>query len=344
MIKPVVLLGAVAAAEAFLPSGPLLGGNQGCVRRSSRAVSALRMQETPIKLTPQLFTELDKDESGTIDANELKSVLNNMGGAKEVAKIFERADVNGDGEISYDEYVRLMAMDKFGDEEGGNTFVRSAKNIGLLRSDTVLQYTAMVGNKGFDPLGLAGEGTDETTLNNYREAEIKHGRLAMLAAVGWPISEALQPKLAGLLGKPDLLVAGQDAAYERVPSVLNGGLDQISPAFFAIGILFSGAIEFLALQWGSKVEEGEYQPGDLGFDPLGLYRGKEESVRYDFRLKELNNGRLAMVAITWYAIEEFITEKSVLVNAGILSCAHCGGNRKHNPGTLHDIPQAPLNK
>ncbi len=27
----------------------------------------------------------------------------------------DRADVNGDGEISYDEYYRLMNMDKFGD-------------------------------------------------------------------------------------------------------------------------------------------------------------------------------------------------------------------------------------
>lgn len=274
------------------------------------------MQESPIKLTPQLFTQLDKDASGTIDANEFKAALSQLGGANEVSRIFERADVNGDGEISYDEYVRLMNMDKFGDDEGGNTWVRSAKNVGLLRSDTVLGYTAMVGNKGFDPLCLAGEGADETTLNGYREAEIKHGRLAMLAAVGWPVSESLQPKLAELLGKPDLLVAGQDAANERVPSLLNGGLDQISPAFFALGILFSAAIEFLALQWGSKVEEGEYQPGDLGFDPLGLYRGKEESVRYDLRLKELNNGRLAMIAITWYAFEEFVTGRSVLANAG----------------------------
>eukprot|EP00293_Proteomonas_sulcata_P015572 CAMPEP_0184311356 /NCGR_PEP_ID=MMETSP1049-20130417/41406_1 /TAXON_ID=77928 /ORGANISM="Proteomonas sulcata, Strain CCMP704" /LENGTH=318 /DNA_ID=CAMNT_0026626679 /DNA_START=24 /DNA_END=980 /DNA_ORIENTATION=+ len=316
MFKPVVLLGAFAAAEAFMPAAPLLSANRGVARRSP-AISALRMQETPIKLTPQLFTELDKDASGTIDANEFKDALSKMGGAREVDKIFARADVNGDGEISYDEYVRLMNMDKFGDEEGGNTFVRSAKNIGLLKSDTVLGYTAMVGNKGFDPLGLAGEGADETTLNNYREAEIKHGRLAMLAAVGWPVAEELQPKIAALVGKQDLLVGGQDAAYERVPSVLNGGLENISPAFFAIGIIFSAAVEFLALQWGGKVEEGEYQPGDLGFDPLGLYRGKEESVRYDYRLKELNNGRLAMLAITWYAFEEFVTQRSVLANAGI---------------------------
>ena len=151
-----------------------------------------------------------------------------------------------------------------------------------------------------------------------RFAEIKHGRLAMLAALGWPVAEYLQPILSSALGQPDLLVS--DAAgipAERVPSLLNGGLDQISPGFFAIGILFSAAVELLALQWGSKVDAGEYQPGDLGFDPLGLYRGKEESVRFDLRLKELNNGRLAMVAITWYAFEEFVTGRSVLENVGV---------------------------
>jgi len=40
-------------------------------------------------------------------------------------------------------------------------------------------------------------------------------------------------------------------------------------------------------------------------------------VRFDYRLKELNNGRLAMVAITWYAFEEFVTGRSVLENVGI---------------------------
>lgn len=35
----------------------------------------------------------------------------------------------------------------------------------------------------FDPLGLAK--CSQETLNNYREAELKHGRTAMLAVVGF---------------------------------------------------------------------------------------------------------------------------------------------------------------
>ena len=55
-----------------------------------------------------------------------------------------------------------------------------------------------MGNKGFDPLGFA---TSLTTLKAYREAELKHGRLAMLAALGWPVSELLQPVLASKMAR-----------------------------------------------------------------------------------------------------------------------------------------------
>ena len=44
----------------------------------------------------------------------------------------------------------------------------------------------LAGDMGFDPLDLAD--TPES-LAWYREAEVKHARLAMLAAFGWPVSE-----------------------------------------------------------------------------------------------------------------------------------------------------------
>jgi len=46
----------------------------------------------------------------------------------------------------------------------------------------------LAGDWNFDPLGLADE---PKKLAWYREAEIKHARLAMLAAAGWPLSEKL---------------------------------------------------------------------------------------------------------------------------------------------------------
>ncbi len=46
---------------------------------------------------------------------QLRSALGKVGDTASVNSIMDRADVNGDGEISYDEYYRLMNMDKFGD-------------------------------------------------------------------------------------------------------------------------------------------------------------------------------------------------------------------------------------
>jgi Ca2+-binding EF-hand superfamily protein len=49
--------------------------------------------------------------------------LGKQGDQKAVSQIMDRADVNGDGEISYDEYYRLMNMDKFGDAEVNLDFI-----------------------------------------------------------------------------------------------------------------------------------------------------------------------------------------------------------------------------
>ena len=60
------------------------------------------------------------------------------------------------------------------------------------------------GDYGFDPLGLS----EQFDIYYMQECETRHARLAMLAVVGWPLSE--------LVG-PDFML--QDG---RAPSVLNG--------------------------------------------------------------------------------------------------------------------------
>ena len=60
-----------------------------------------------------------------------------------------------------------------------NAMVKAALSLGLLKPTSPLVSTAMVGNKGFDPLGFA---SSPDLLLQYREAELKHARLAMLAA------------------------------------------------------------------------------------------------------------------------------------------------------------------
>ena len=162
---------------------------------------------------------------------------------------------------------------------------------------------SMVGDVGFDPLGFSAK----YPLNWLREAELKHGRLAMLAALGWPVSELLQPLLASKFGAPDLLAISSDG-LAKAPSVLNGGLEKISPFFFMAVIIFTATVEAGAL---GKLRSGEYVPGDVGFDPLGLYTGATADKQRDLELKELNNGRLAMMAVAGYVAQEFFANAPV---------------------------------
>merc|ERR1719503_469223 len=98
----------------------------------------------------------------------------------------------------------------------------------LIPTKSVVGDNSMVGDKGFDPLGFADS---VEKLRIYREAELKHGRLAMLAALGWPVSEALDKPIAAALG---------------MKSLLNGGLEAVSPLFWAGVLAFSAATELYA--------------------------------------------------------------------------------------------------
>jgi hypothetical protein len=74
-------------------------------------------------------------------------------------------------------------------------------------------------------------------------------------------------------------------------------------------IVFATTLELNNIK---KVYDNESIPGDLGFDPLKLYNGKDVVTKSNLELKEINNGRLAMLAITYYAISEFITKNPIV--------------------------------
>jgi hypothetical protein len=164
---------------------------------------------------------------------------------------------------------------------------------------------SLPGDRGFDPFNFS---SDQDALQWQRTAEIKHGRLAMLAAAGWPIAELFDRKIAYALELKPLLVF-----QDRVPSILNGGLSHISPAYWFTVFSFAAVMEAMgyAKEFEAKQAGQEYTPGDLGFDPLGL-SGKTEKDR-KFKLEaELFNGRLGMLAITGFAIQEWWTQNSVI--------------------------------
>jgi len=167
------------------------------------------------------------------------------------------------------------------------------------------------GDFGFDPLGFS----EKFDLYTMQEAEIRHARLAMLAVIGWPMSELLAPKW--------MLVDGM------APSVLNG----FNPlSFLATAAIFAGIGYFekeTALRYSSqsalgKVHEEDMKDvweygvaGDYGFDPLNLYSsiGDESTARKGLRDVEISHGRMAMLGITAFAGWEYLTGHAIVENS-----------------------------
>jgi len=162
---------------------------------------------------------------------------------------------------------------------------------------------SMAGDVGFDPLGFVKTKED---LMRLREAEVKHGRLAMLAAAGWPVSELFDRKIASLLGLPEVV----DFA-NRAPSLLNGGLEKISLAYWASVFAIGAVVEYQNNKAANSKDNEGYFPGNIGFDPLNLYP-KDPEGQKDAQLKEIKNGRLAMIAVLAYTAQEFVSQTGVI--------------------------------
>ena len=59
----------------------------------------------------EAFKVFDKDGNGTISAAELRHVMTNLGEKltdEEVDEMIREADVDGDGEVNYEEFVKMM--------------------------------------------------------------------------------------------------------------------------------------------------------------------------------------------------------------------------------------------
>jgi hypothetical protein len=161
----------------------------------------------------------------------------------------------------------------------------------------------LAGDVGFDPMGFA---KNRDLLIEYREAEVKHSRIAMLASVGWVIAELYdQPIAAAFQMQP---VLGTSA---RVPSLFNGGMEKVSPVWWGFCLGLTAAIDLYGIQRARSVEG--YTPGDLGFDPLNLYPSSDDSeARENMQLAEIKHGRAAMIAITAFSVQEFVTKVGVV--------------------------------
>jgi Chlorophyll A-B binding protein len=161
----------------------------------------------------------------------------------------------------------------------------------------------------FDPLGFADK-ADEPTLKRYREAELTHGRVAMLATVGFLVGEAVESKTFLFNGE----VTG--------PAITH--LAQVNPIFW---VLLTSSIAFAETQrakigWVPPSDvpvakpgllRTEYVPGNLGFDPLGL-KPTDPVAFKEMQTKELQNGRLAMLAAAGFMAQELVNGKGIIEN------------------------------
>merc|ERR1712224_465257 len=144
----------------------------------------------------------------------------------------------------------------------------------------------MAGDVGFDPFGLAGK--EKKDLEYMREAEIKHSRLAMLAVVGWPLAELWDKPLADAVGLPALLTKSGGS-----PSILNGGLDKISVAYWVAIVALAGIVEIENMKMKDEKAKN-YVLGDCNFDPLNFYP-KDKQGQMQMLTKEIKHGRIAMM-------------------------------------------------
>jgi hypothetical protein len=127
------------------------------------------------------------------------------------------------------------------------------------------------------------------------------------AAAGWPISELLDRPIAKFFGIPSVL-----DDHDRVPSILNGGLGKVSPEFWGFCLGLCAAIDsYQNHRARSNAGNQNYSPGDLGWDPLNMAQEGTES-RKTMQLAEIQNGRLAMLGVTGFAVQEAVGGQGVI--------------------------------
>jgi len=164
---------------------------------------------------------------------------------------------------------------------------------------------SLVGDVGFDPLGLS----NLWDLNWLRAAEIKHGRVGMLAATGFLVQEGY--RLPGPASNPELFSAPK-TPLEALSAAPPLGLAQIVFVIFLIELTTSGKL----LNTESIYEDGSgpagagpgTAPGDLGWDPLGLALN---GVKPEYAIAELKHGRLAMLGAAGMLAGSLVSGKSI---------------------------------
>jgi hypothetical protein len=147
------------------------------------------------------------------------------------------------------------------------------------------------GEKGFDPLGV----TDALPVYLTRECELKHGRVCMLASVGWITT--------------DLGVRFEGEAFQSVKTTVEAHDAMVAEGYMLPFLMAIGTAEiyggWLCYQgWRGDIDRSA---GDFFLGKQFL--PKDTEGQKAMQLKELENGRLAMLAFSGMVTMGVISEK-----------------------------------
>jgi hypothetical protein len=196
-------------------------------------------------------------------------------------------------------------------DDGTKAAVAKMEEAMVLKAQDMAGVTAPLGF--FDPLGFTTDfDADRQTHMNaqgklffYREVELKHGRVAMLATLGFVVGEQFHPLFGGDIDVPSYVAFQQTPLQTFWPAVLAA---IAVPEILSV-ISFEEPTNLMQWRktWRMKTDR---QPGDLGFDPLGLKPQNAKELK-EMQTKELNNGRLAMIAAAGMIAQEVATGKKL---------------------------------
>ncbi|KAL3514521.1 hypothetical protein ACH5RR_027238 [Cinchona calisaya] len=171
----------------------------------------------------------------------------------------------------------------------------------------------LAGDFGFDPLGL---GEDPESLRWYVQAELVHSRFAMAGVAGILVTDLL--RVTGIRDLPVWFEAGATKFQFASTKTL-----------LTVQLLLMGFVETKRYMDfknpGSQAKEGSFfgleaaleglEPGYPGgplLNPLGL--AKDIKNAHEWKLKEIKNGRLAMVAMLGFFVQAYVTHVGPIDN------------------------------
>merc|ERR1712151_282474 len=141
----------------------------------------------------------------------------------------------------------------------------------------------------WDPLGLAADGNVET-FKRRRETELKHGRISMLATMGY-----ITPQLVGKF--PGNISPSKGVTFDSIPVGL-GAISKV-PALGWVQIFAYCAF----CEYSGGANRGD-APGDFGWKVLTSDDPEELNKKLS---AEIANGRLAMMAIIGMFFQDGLT-------------------------------------